>query len=156
MSGLSTMATATYSTKRNPAKVAGKTGASVTNLTGVKMLPIMPLVQGETSVNTFPSSIKKAVSGRIKGYWLTSAEYQTHVDSTVSVTQVPDIIEGDVLVVGSKSYKVRDVQYLVLVGLYKGYDLLVVCRDGRVVESEKITRPNAMTILYPTPWAVAD
>ncbi len=110
MSGLFAMATATYSTKRNPAKVSGKTGAPVANLTDVKCLPIMPLVQGETSVNTPPRYANKAVSGRIKGYWITAAEYQTHTDSGASVTQVPDIIERDKLVVGSKDYTVRDVQ----------------------------------------------
>lgn len=109
MSGLTKMATATYSTKRNPAKVAGKTGAAVTNLTGVKFVPLMPLVQGETTVNQPPRSAKKALSGRIRDYWITYAEFQTHTDSSVEVTQIPDIIEGDILVVGSTNYKVRGV-----------------------------------------------
>ena len=108
MSGLSKMATATYSTKRSPAKVTGKTGAAATNLTGVKMVPLMPLVVGSAVGNTV-NSPNKALSGRIKDYWITAAEYQAHTDSTVAVTRVPDIIEGDVLVVGSTNYKVKGV-----------------------------------------------
>ncbi len=109
MSGLSDMATATYSTKRSPAKVAGKTGTSVTHLTGVKMLPIMPLAAGETSVNIAPRSPNKATAGRIQDFIITFAEYQTHTDGGSPVTQVPDIIEKDVLVADGKNYKVRDV-----------------------------------------------
>lgn len=107
MSGLSEMAIATYSTKRSPSKVAGKTGESVANLTGVKCLPIMPLVQG---VETTPQYANKALSGRVKGYWITSCEYQTHTDGETEVTQLPDIIERDKLVVGSDEYTVRDAQ----------------------------------------------
>ncbi len=104
------MATATYSTKRSPAKVSGKTGASVTNLTGVKMLPIMPLDSGHTSVSRSPQSPNKATSGRIKDHLITYAESQAHTDSSVSVDQVPDIKERDVLVADGRDYKVNEVQ----------------------------------------------
>ncbi len=110
MSGLTAIADATYSTKRSPAKSSGKTGVSVTNLEGVKFWPIMPLTQGDTTINRPPQFANKAVSGRVKEFWITAAEYQTHTDNSVEVTQVPDIIERDVLVADGTNYKVRDVQ----------------------------------------------
>lgn len=53
-------------------------------------------------------------------------------------------------------YKVRDVKYIILVGLYEGYDLVITCRDGLVVESRKVPRPSSFTLFSPVPWAVAD
>lgn len=53
-------------------------------------------------------------------------------------------------------YKVRDVKYIILVGLYEGYDLVITCRDGLVVESRKVPRPRAFTLFNPVPWAVPD
>ena len=110
MSGLSKMATATYSTKRSPAASSNKGGASATHLTGVSFVPIMPLVAAGMGGSNIPKAPMQAVTGRIKDFWITMAEYQTHVDSTVTVTQVPDVIEGDVLVAGGTDYKVREVQ----------------------------------------------
>lgn len=111
MSGLSDMATATYSTKRSPAKVSGKTGEPVTNLEGVKFTTIMPLTPGDTTVNRPVQSANKAVSGRVKQFWIAAAESQEHTDSSVTVDQVPDIIERDKLVANGKSYTVRDAQH---------------------------------------------
>ena len=54
------------------------------------------------------------------------------------------------------TYKVRKVGYYVVVGIYEGYDLMVVCRDGRIVESKKIPHHNSFTIFQPVPWSVAD
>ena len=53
-------------------------------------------------------------------------------------------------------YKVRRANYYVFLGLYDGYDMLIVCRDGRVVETRKVLRPETVTILQPVPWAVSD
>jgi len=53
-------------------------------------------------------------------------------------------------------YRARNVKYIILVGLYEGFDLVVICRDGMVVESKKVPRPKTFTLFYPTPWAVAD
>lgn len=105
MSGLSEMATATYSTKRSPAQSSSKVGASVTNLESVKFLPIMPLVIGQSG--GIPQTGNEAVRGSVKDLWVTVAEYQEHTDSSTTVTQVPDIRPGDVLVVGSTDYFVR-------------------------------------------------
>ena len=54
------------------------------------------------------------------------------------------------------TYRVRDVKYIILIGLYEGYDLVVICRDGMVVESKRVPRPKAFTLFNPLPWAVAD
>ncbi len=54
------------------------------------------------------------------------------------------------------SYKVRDVLYVVLVGIYSGYDLIMVCRDGRVIEVKKMPRNRSFTLFWPIPWTVAE
>ncbi len=51
------------------------------------------------------------------------------------------------------TYKVRDNKYIVLVGLYEGYDLVVVCEGGEVKEIARAPRPTTLTILHPAPWA---
>ena len=50
-------------------------------------------------------------------------------------------------------YKVRDVKYIVLVGLYEGYDLLVTVERGAVKGTTNIPRSKALTIFQPIPWA---
>lgn len=54
------------------------------------------------------------------------------------------------------TYKVRDVMYIICVGIYKGYDMVVVVRDGRVEDVKKVTRPTSFVLFQPIPWAVAD
>jgi hypothetical protein len=79
------MATVTASTKRNPAPVSGKTGAAAAKLTGLKILPLMP--------------VSKEIEER---YQLKSPRL-----SYVTYTQgAPDIINGDVLTVSAVDYKV--------------------------------------------------
>ena len=54
------------------------------------------------------------------------------------------------------TYSVRDVRYIVVVGLYKGYDLVVVCRDGYVIEVKKISRNDSLALFQPVPWVVPE
>ncbi len=54
------------------------------------------------------------------------------------------------------TYKIRDVKYLVVVGLYEGYDLVIVCRDGRVIEVKKIDRNRSFSLFHPVPWAIEE
>ena len=54
------------------------------------------------------------------------------------------------------SYKIRDVKYLVVVGIYKGYDLVIVCLDGRVIEVKKIDRNQSFSLFHPAPWAIEE
>lgn len=96
------MATTTASTKRAGAVTAGKRAAPVTNLTGVKILPIMPINTMRDAVQLRPG-----VEGQAIELLETYVEYQAHTDSGVAVTQIPDIKEGDILVVGSTEYEVR-------------------------------------------------
>ena len=53
-------------------------------------------------------------------------------------------------------YRVRNVKYIILVGIYEGYDLIITCRDGTVVESRRVMRPWTFTLFNPVPWAVVD
>jgi hypothetical protein len=79
------MATVTASTKRNPAQVAGKTGAASAYLAGLKILPLMP--------------VSKEIEER---YQLKSPRlsYVTYIQGA------PDIVNGDVLRVATVDYKV--------------------------------------------------
>jgi len=108
MSGWDKLSTATYSTKRNPSAVAGIGGASVTNLTALKCTPIMPAVSGTGARVQMP--INSQIPGQVIDLWETYVEYQTHLDSTISTTALPDIRERDILVVGSTNYKVWKVE----------------------------------------------
>jgi hypothetical protein len=107
MSGLTKMSTATYSTKRNPAASGGKGGVSVTNLTNLSCTPIMPSL---SLTNTNPMMVNEPVKGQVKDLYETYIEYQAHTDGGSPVTQLPDVIENDIVVVGSTDYKVRRVE----------------------------------------------
>lgn len=50
-------------------------------------------------------------------------------------------------------YKVRDHKYIVLVGIYEGYDLVVVCDAGEVTNVVKVERPTTFALFQPLPWA---
>jgi hypothetical protein len=77
------MANVTASTKRNPAAVGGKIGLPATYLTGLKILPLMP--------------VSKEI---IERYQLKSPR-----KSFVTYTEgAPDIAEGDKLVIASIEY----------------------------------------------------
>jgi hypothetical protein len=103
MSGLTAMSTATYSTKRSPAAVSAKGGASVTHLTGLASVPIMPTKDRDNT----PLGVRDPLTGQVKELLETFIEYQEHVDDSVTVTQLPDIRDGDVLVANGINYKVR-------------------------------------------------
>lgn len=52
--------------------------------------------------------------------------------------------------------KVRDVNYIVLVGLYQRYDRVVMVKDGAVTETRKVPRSKALAVFQPVPWAEAE
>lgn len=54
------------------------------------------------------------------------------------------------------TWKVRDNTYIIIVGVYEGYDLVVTVENGEVSEVRKAPRPKALTILSPLPWAESD
>jgi len=83
------LATTTASTKRPPALSAGKRGAPATYLTGLQCTPVDPVAMEFRSRDT------------------TAAPYvarQTFLQSG------PDILKGDLLVVGTVSYAIRAVE----------------------------------------------
>ena len=85
---LAKLATVSASTKRAPAISSGKRGAAATNLTGLLITPLDPIdpeIRQRLGLNT-PHEV-----------------YITFVDTAV------DIMEGDLLVVGSTEYPVRSV-----------------------------------------------
>jgi hypothetical protein len=81
----------TYSTKRPPARVDGKRGGTpVTHLENVPFVPLYPKRESNTSAQGRAETI---VEG-IEFY----AQYSTHTDGGVEVTQVPDVVEDDYIV----------------------------------------------------------
>lgn len=53
-------------------------------------------------------------------------------------------------------YEVRDNKYIILIGIYEGYDLVVTTNDGEVVNVAEAPRPEAFSLLGPVPWAEAN
>ncbi|MCB2156375.1 hypothetical protein KQI84_15990 [bacterium] len=51
------------------------------------------------------------------------------------------------------TYKVRENMYIILLGIYDGYDLVVVCEDGRVREITKVDPPKRFSLISPVPWS---
>lgn len=94
--------TTTASTTRLPAKSGGKVGAPVTNLTNLKITPLMlPDTRGSHAVRQ-----AIGLEGTAVQFFETYTESHAHTDSSVSVTQLPDIVTGDRLVIGSTTYEV--------------------------------------------------
>ncbi len=54
------------------------------------------------------------------------------------------------------TYQVRDNKYIILVGIYEGYDLIVIFRDGKVAETHKVERGKSLAFLSPLPWIVTE
>lgn len=97
------MMTTTASTERAAAMSGGKKGTPVTNLTNLLIFGPNPLaMQGQQDVRKALGMDGTAVVIREA-----FTESHTHTDGGVSVTQMPDIIEGDRLIVGSDIYSVK-------------------------------------------------
>lgn len=100
---LSAMMTTTASTQRTPAIASGKIGDPVTNLQNVKITPVMfPDSRGQQEVRQ-----AMGMEGTAIQVFECYTEPHTHIDSGVSVTQLPDIRSGDRLIIGSITYVVR-------------------------------------------------
>lgn len=95
--------TTTASTTRHPAMSGGKIGNPVTNLTNLKITPLM-LMDTRSAL-----SLQQAIGleGTLGQIWETYTESHAHTDSSVAVTQLPDIVAGDKLVVDSVTYHVQ-------------------------------------------------
>ncbi len=90
-SSFTALATVDCSTKRKPAISGGKSGAAVTNLSSLKCLPIHPLSNADEFSKTF--ALETLVNMK-----------ETYIQGN------PDIVSGDILVVGSVEYPIRVVQ----------------------------------------------
>jgi hypothetical protein len=95
--------TQTASTTRHPAMSSGKIGTPTSNLTNLKITPLM-LMDTRSAL-----SLQQAIGmdGTLGQIWETYTESHAHTDSGVSVTQLPDIREGDKLVVDGVTYHVQ-------------------------------------------------
>lgn len=54
------------------------------------------------------------------------------------------------------TWKVRDNMYIVVAGVYDGYDLVVTVENGEVSDVRRAPRPKALAIFSPLPWAEAE
>jgi hypothetical protein len=99
---LRSMMTTTASTTRTPAKSGGKVGAPVTNLTLLKIMPVM--LSDTRGLHQIRQAI--GLDGTAVQVFETYTESHLHTDSGTPVTQLPDIVTGDRLVVGSITYEV--------------------------------------------------
>lgn len=103
---LLSMMTATATTTRLPAMASDKIGDPVSNLSGVKIMPVMlPDSRGQSGQHQIRQAI--GMDGTAIQIYETYTESHEHVDSTVTVTQMPDIIRGDRLTSDSVTYNVR-------------------------------------------------
>ncbi|MDX2175479.1 MAG: hypothetical protein SF028_03305 [Candidatus Sumerlaeia bacterium] len=50
------------------------------------------------------------------------------------------------------TYKVRENNYFIFIGFYDGYDLVVTCRDGRVVDARRVRGPESFALFQPWQW----
>jgi len=53
-------------------------------------------------------------------------------------------------------FKIRDSQYLLGFGQFKGYDLVVTCKGGIVKNTERVPRGQTSCFLAPAPWIGMD
>lgn len=121
------MMTVTASTKRQPAMSGGKRGEPTTNLTSLLITPLM--LASMTGTHAIRQAI--GLEGTAEQLFETYTESHTHTDSSVSVTQMPDIEAGDRLVIGSITYNVK---WAEIQGLTFGFGqtlMLYVTEDKR-------------------------
>jgi hypothetical protein len=95
--------TTTASTKRHPAKSGMKVGDPVTNLTNLKITPLMLM----DTRSALALQQARGLTGTLGQIWETYTESHAHTDSSVAVTQIPDIVAGDKLVVDGVTYNVQ-------------------------------------------------
>jgi hypothetical protein len=90
-------------TKRVPSISGGKIGDPVTHLENVKVVP-------RQLFDTFGTHTVRAaigLEGTAMQLFQTYTESHAHIDDSAPVTQVPDIISGDRLILDGVTYQVR-------------------------------------------------
>lgn len=103
---LRAMMTATASTKRAPAMSGGKISKTfVANLSSVLVTyPNPPENKGQQRVMQ-----AQGLEGSAIHEFECYTEAHTHTDSSVSVTQMPDILKGDIVTIDGINYLVKEV-----------------------------------------------
>ncbi len=119
--------TQTASTTRNPTKAGGKVGAPVTNLTLLKIMPLV--IPDATSMHAIRREI--GLEGTAVQVYETFTESHAHTDSGTPVTQMPDIAIGDRLIVDSITYTVQWVKQQSQTSSFGRTLLLRVIEDER-------------------------
>lgn len=121
------MMTATATTTRSPAMSSGKIGSPVANLESVKITPVM------LSPTIGQHAIRQAIGldGTAIQIFEIYTESHAHTDSSQSVTQIPDIIAGDRVVVGGITYNVRWAEQQPATGAFGATLLIYVTEDKR-------------------------
>jgi hypothetical protein len=97
--------TQTASTKRFSAISSGKRGTLSNHLTSLKITPVMLPDSRSQSANIVRQAL--GLEGTAVQIFEAYTESHAHTDGGTPVTQMPDIITGDRLVVGSITYQVR-------------------------------------------------
>jgi hypothetical protein len=122
MSTFNGLGTAIYSTKRPPAYASSKRGGPTEYLTGVSFVSVMP-----ADISKEPIKTSDPIQGQANVIWEAYAEKQSHVEDSVTVDQVPDILKGDFVVDESAiEYHVRRVEIWPLTTATKGFLRLIL------------------------------
>ena len=119
--------TATATTTRPPAMASDKIGNPVTNLESVKITPPqLPDFNRE-------QSYRKAagLEGTMLQIFETFTLSHAHTDSSAPVTQMPDIIAGDRVVVGGVTYNVRWAEQQPATGSFGATLTIIMTEDKR-------------------------
>lgn len=49
-------------------------------------------------------------------------------------------------------YKVRDSKFIIALGQYNGYDMVITTKGGIIKDTRRLPRGQAVTLLYAAPW----
>lgn len=122
MSTFNGLGTATYSTERPPAYASNERGDPVEYLTGVSFVSVMP-----ADLSKEPINVRDPMQGQANVIWEAYVEKQSHVEDSVTVDQVPDILKGDFVVdEDATEYHVRRVEIWPLTAATAGFLRLIL------------------------------
>jgi len=119
--------TDTAITKRTPAISSGKVADPVTHLEGVKITPVM--LASARGLHSVRQAI--GLEGSAVQVYEAYTESHEHTDDDTTVTQLPDIRNGDRLVTGGVTYNVRWAEQQAATLSYGATLLLYLTEDKR-------------------------
>ncbi len=124
---LSFMMTETADTTRNAAIVSDKIGDPVTHLEDVSITPRM--LPDSNRVQSIRQAL--GMDGTAIQIFEIYTESNTHIDDSVVVTQLPDILAGDRVITGGITYNVRTAEVNPATSSFGDTLILVVTEDRR-------------------------